>query len=323
MASKARGQHRTAATSQLLEFIQEATDLSRHELLRRMRGARPTTVRINFRDENDQKLLSELDGLAPVEWCQNAYWLNDDPAAFERLNHMANQGKCWLQNASSLIPAIIIDAQPGDRVLDLCAAPGGKAFHIDSRARSQASIVVNDNNRMRLDKMLSVAALQRVTFESSTSIPAEHATSSTLGKFDKILLDAQCTGEGRFNLQLPRSSSNWSVDRVKRTSSLQSRMIQACFDLLEPGGTLVYSTCTLNLFENETAITRALQRRQHVRMAPIDHGLESHLRPYWRPGKTITGRYPYAADMQHARRILPSSQFEGFFVAKLILQADI
>ena len=207
---------------------------------------------------------------------------------------------------------ITLDSQRGEWIFDVSAAPGGKASHIATQLGNDCHLWLNDSSKPRIQKLREVLELLNVKAETITEHPGQYLDKYIDARFDRILLDAQCTGEGRIDLSNSHSLDYWSVQRIEEYSRLQQRMLVAAFKLLEPGGMLVYSTCTLAPEENESPVNHLI-RHFPASLCPIDVDLANR-----RPGLSSWGGTRYEKQIEHAVRIVPSDTMEAFFVAKII-----
>jgi len=232
----------------------------------------------------------------------------------------AAEGLVYAQNASSQVPVHALGPLPGERVLDLCAAPGSKTGQIAAAMENAGEVVAVEKARDRFYRLRANVAAQgatnvRARFGSGTAIA--HAEPEA---FDRVLLDAPCSTEGRFRSDLPETTAYWSPRKVKEMRAKQGRLLYAAVQALRPGGVLVYSTCTFAPEENEGALTKALKTfGDRVEVVPVD-GLADGLDggPLVRPGLAEWDGRAFHPDVRHARRVLPDGRFEGFFVARLV-----
>jgi len=203
----------------------------------------------------------ERDGIFgdSLPWFTDAMVVDQEQATRARDHAAWAEGRIILQSPSSLAAVRAMDARPGERILDLCAAPGGKSAAIAASTPGTIELVANDRSRNRCHRMralfvsLGVEARVRVG-------PGERMPGPREGGFDRVLVDAPCSGEGRFHVDDPESWSKWSVKSTRRLASLQKSLLHAAIQLVRPGGRIVYSTCTLGRTENEAVVARALQR---------------------------------------------------------------
>jgi len=279
-------------------------------------------VRINPLKQDPSVTLDVMQKLgwqgSSIDWCTNGYTID---SGFEMLrdSDLARDGFVYIQNTSSWLPVVALDPQPGETVLDVCAAPGGKTSHIAALMQNAGTLIANDNSKprlMRLQRNLErLSATAELTLHDATLL----ARKLDGQLFDRILLDAPCSGEGLINLSDPSTLDTWSVAHVKRLATLQKRIISQAWQLLKPGGVLVYSTCTTAPEENEAVINWLLRKQPDARLHPIllhNTDLKS--------GITEWQGIKYHADLSGAARILPNTDGdEAFFVAHLVKDASV
>ncbi|MBQ2956024.1 MAG: RsmF rRNA methyltransferase first C-terminal domain-containing protein [Clostridia bacterium] len=225
------------------------------------------TLRLNPFRENAEEAASPFTEGA-VEWCADGrYYRNDTRPGLSPL-HFA--GAYYIQEASAMAPAMALDAQPGDRVLDLCAAPGGKSGQLAAALRGEGLLISNEPEPSRA-KILS-ATMERLGVSNSivvNSLPEK--LSPVLPEFfDKILVDAPCSGEGMFRRD-PATRSEWTPASPAGCASRQAFILDHAAKMLRPGGRMAYSTCTFNRAENEETIAAFLGR--HPDFRPVSFSL--------------------------------------------------
>lgn len=252
----------------------------------------------------------------PVSWMPTGL-ASADPLETARDSVAVQEGRAFIQNAASWLPVIALGSKPGETVLDVCAAPGGKTSHIAAMANNQALITANDNSRVRLNKL--IANLQRLGVKNvqTTLYDATYiAKKAGEQQFDKVLLDAPCSGEGMMHLDNDKDFDTWSVAHIKRLQQLQKRLVSQAWQLLKPGGTLVYSTCTMAPEENEAVVSYLLRNQPDARIMPVGIHLPNQTRPVlqWND-KAFDHR------VKDCLRLKPSPEVEAFFVCK-ITKAD-
>ncbi|XP_061568945.1 tRNA (cytosine(72)-C(5))-methyltransferase NSUN6 isoform X2 [Cololabis saira] len=172
----------------------------------------------------------------------------------------------FLQNLPSVVVGHVLGPQPGERILDMCAAPGGKTCHIAALMGDQGEVVALDRIRNKMDRirqnaqMLQLKSVKAFCFNSTQAVSSDPAAQGSEGppfppeSFDRVLLDAPCSGLG----QRPNMATTWSLKEICSYSPLQRKLFQAAVRLLKKGGVLVYSTCTVTLAENEELVAWAL-----------------------------------------------------------------
>ncbi len=274
-------------------------------------------MRLNpLRYLHKDKILADLTKLG---WKGKAYpWLEDCYSIESGLKNIRDsrfiqEGTVYIQNAASWLPVLALNPQPGELVLDICAAPGGKANHIAALTNNQSELWVNDNSRTRLAKLK--ANFERLNVKPSryTLYDARYLTKKLSDiKFDKILLDAPCSGEGMLTLSIDKDLSTWSVAHIRRLQTLQKQLILQAWQLLKPGGTLVYSTCTMAPEENEMVIDYLLRKAEDTRLVNLGMEFDNQY-----PALQKWNNKQLNTSIKNCLRLAPSPKLEAFFVAKL------
>ena len=216
---------------------------------------RPRAVALRF-----NPLKGEMPELSfvkePVPWEPQGFYY--DPASRPGLHVFHEAGVYYLQEASAMSPVYLLDPQPGERVCDLCAAPGGKTTQIAGRMLGEGFLLCNEINPKRA-KILS-RNIERMAV-SNALVTNEHPAvlaERFAGQFDKVLIDAPCSGEGMFRKE-EAAVTDWSVETVQMCARRQAEILHSGAQLVRPGGRLVYSTCTFAPEEDELAVAEFLQ----------------------------------------------------------------
>ena len=203
-------------------------------------------IRLNIFKETDAVQSYKRNSRIP--WAHEAYELPADSDAGSTIIHEA--GAFYLQEPGAMLPAAVLNAKPGEKVLDLCAAPGGKSTQIGIAMRGEGLLVCNDPVPKRA-KILS-GNIERIGLPHTIvtcSWPEQLADLWAEG-FDAVLVDAPCSGEGMFR-RVPESREEWSEDQARGCAQRQREILNKAVKLVRPGGRLVYSTCTYNPDEND------------------------------------------------------------------------
>ncbi len=244
----------------------------------------------------------------PVPWLPGPgrYLPGASPAGHHVLHET---GAYYIQEPSAMAAAAALSPRPGERVLDLCAAPGGKATALAALLRGTGLLAANDPDPRRAATLLRnlerVGAGALVTAEDPERLAARWA-----GRFDAVLVDAPCSGEGLFRRE-PGAAAQWSPAGVEGCARRQRAIVASAAALLRPGGRLLYSTCTLNPVENERVVAWALST------LPLEAGALPHW-PGWEPGRAEWAGAGGGAVAGAARRLWPHrAAGEGAFLAAL------
>ena len=196
------------------------------------------------------------DGAPRVPWEPLGRYLAADAKPGAGIAHAA--GAFYLQDASALAPVATLDPRPGERVLDLCAAPGGKSGQIAARLNGRGFLLSNEIEFSRARILLGNLERLGVTNAFVTSAPAEALARALPAFFDRVLVDAPCSGEGMFRRD-PEAASQWNPDAPAGCATRQTAILNDAARMVRPGGKLVYSTCTFNRLENEGTVREFLR----------------------------------------------------------------
>lgn len=183
-----------------------------------------------------------------IPWVSNGYFYQLEEQPARHPYYFA--GLYYIQEPSAMIPASLLPVKPGDKVLDVCAAPGGKSTELGAKLKGEGLLVANDISNSRAKALLKNVELIGVRNAMVVSEAPSKLVKSFEGFFDKILVDAPCSGEGMFR-KSPAIMKNWEQCGVDYYSKLQKEIILDVARMLKPGGFLVYSTCTFSPEENE------------------------------------------------------------------------
>ena len=268
-------------------------------------------------DDFQQKGL--FSNLVPVPWEKNGFYYGAGLTPGKHLFHEA--GVCYIQEPSAMAPASYLEAKPGERVLDLCAAPGGKTTQIASSMQNKGILICNEIHPARA-KILS-ENVERMGIRNAlvTSETPQRLAEMFDGYFDRILVDAPCSGEGMFRKN-EEACGEWSLDNVRLCADRQDGILDCADLMLRPGGRLVYSTCTFAPAENEGSIARFLGRHPEYQIlaVPKYEGM-SEGNPRWAYyGDTShdKGTLPEIDDLKHTIRLFPHLvRGEGHYLAVL------
>ncbi len=263
------------------------------------RGLRANLLKI----QPDALVKRQFASLSPSPFAREGFVLTGSETGLG--NHIYHrQGLFYMQEPSASSAVTVLDPQPGDWVLDLCAAPGGKSTQIAARIGQSGFLIANEIDGGRARILMSNLERLGVSEAMITHASPERLCPQLGGWMDKVLVDAPCSGEGMFKKE-DRALADWSVEHVRACGQRQQKILESAVFTLKEQGILVYSTCTYAPEENEQVIDQFL--RKHPEMELIDCGVD-----FGRPGLS-TG----LVDGAKVRRIFPMDQGEGHFVAKL------
>jgi len=272
------------------------------------KSIRVNTLKISIKD---LKARLEKDWvLEPVPWCKEGFFIEHKKGRLDVGNTIEHSlGYYYVQEAASMIPPVVLDPRPGEIVLDMCAAPGSKATQIAQYMQNKGLLVANDIKGVRLAS-LGINLQRCGVMNEIVTISPGTAIRGLL--FDKIMLDAPCSGTGTIR-KSPKTIQMWNPNMVKRLSAVQKKLIVHAFGSLRKGGTLVYSTCSNEPEENEGVIDFLLNKFEDAEVEAFDLNINR--------GDVILefeGR-KFDDSIKECLRLWPQdNDTEGFFVAKII-----
>ncbi len=246
--------------------------------------------------------------LRRVPWTENGFYYDNAQPAKHPYYHA---GLYYLQEPSAMAPAAVLPVEPGEKVLDLCAAPGGKSTELAAKLQGQGVLVSNDisaSRAMALLKNLELFGVRNSVVVSEYPAKLERYFTNW---FDKILVDAPCSGEGMFRKD-PSIQKAWEKQGPDFYHKLQKEIMESAVRMLRPGGKMVYSTCTFSKEENEGTLSWVLEQFPDMYILPIEKEFPEgfdHGRPQWGNGNPA---------LAETWRIWPHRvEGEGHFIALL------
>lgn len=303
------------------QYIERITEMYSAEEVEQLLAAtetkRPTTFRVNTLKARAADVAKELRAhgfdIEQVNWYQDAFILRNKGLRDLEEEALYQTGAIYVQGLSSMVPALLLEPNPGESILDIAAAPGSKTTQIAALMQNEGMILANDTSRVRIFKLQSNLEKQGVSCVTIKHGLGERVWQDFPGVFDKALVDVPCSMEGRFYVMKPKTLDNWSERKVKELAKRQQQLLRSAWSSLSVGGTLVYSTCTMSPEENEGVIDWLLKKeKEKVTVLPITLAGEFWHEPLqgWQGKK-------YHSSIADTKRILSSADYEGFFVAKL------
>jgi len=256
-------------------------------------------------------------------WKINSLWKNYpeimvvesnlEPGELGRsLEHLL--GYYYIQELASMLPVIALEPKPGELILDLCSAPGSKTTQLASKMENTGTIIANEVSLGRIKILAS--NLERCGVINTIITKKDGAALCRILKkegfsFDKILVDAPCSGEGTLRSS-PKTYSMWNINTIKNLPKIQRSLVMSAFELLKVGGEIVYSTCTHAPEENEGVVDSVLNYlNERIKIESISLPIKS------RSGIKKWEDKEYLEEVKYSCRIYPQdADTEGFFIAK-------
>ena len=267
-----------------------------------LKSKRTSSFRVNTIKTTVDAVLQELDN-NNISYTQvgvyDKAFLVEDLVSLQNLDIYKN-GFIYVQNVSSMLPPLVLKPQAKDTILDMCASPGGKTTQIATITDNLASITACEMNNIRIEKLK-----YNVNLQGAKSVYVMNADARNLDSFysfDKILLDAPCSGSGTLDLSNDNYTKYFTPKLVEKSVKSQQALLKKAVSILKKGGTLVYSTCSVLKAENE-AVLESVLKDGSVVLEPID--------------KAMFLDIPLLPSLEHTITVCPSEVYEGFFVAKL------
>jgi 16S rRNA (cytosine1407-C5)-methyltransferase len=231
-----------------------------------------------------------------------------------------NSAEIYVQNPSSMLAVLALDPQPDETVLDLAAAPGGKTILCAQQMLNRGTLSAVESVRGRFFRLHS--NLQRHGVQCAKCYLADGRSigRKTPGRFDRVLLDAPCSGESRFHIQDPQSWQYWSKKKIAEAARKQLGLIRSALECLKPGGRLVYCTCSFAPEENEQIISNLLKKiPDEVGIVDLKFSTETAntLASRSLPGLSEFSGTVFHADLVKSMRILPDELWDGFYICCL------
>ncbi len=268
------------------------------------KGIRTNTLKLEP-EELANKLPFKTQG---VNWCREGFYIDHTVRPGKNPHYYA--GLYYVQEPTAMAAVEVLDPKPGDWVLDLCAAPGGKSTQIGARLQGTGVLVANELVNTRAGILSTNIERMGLTNAIVTNEFPERLVDSFYQSFDKILVDAPCSGEGMFRKD-PGALADWSLERVDRCMGKQEKILESAHRLLKPGGVLVYSTCTFSPEENEQMIEAFMAKYPYTLETIELPGIIDHGRVEW--------THKQQQEIAKTLRIMPMTvKGEGHFIAKLI-----
>lgn len=274
------------------------------------------SFRVNTIKANRAKVQNALEEqgfiLQQVAWYKDAFVLLNKSTRELTETSAYKSGYIYIQNLSSMIPALALDPKPDETVLDIAAAPGSKTTQIASLMKNTGEITANDLSYKRLFKLKDNLSQMGVTNTKVLNLAGESFWKRLPEYFDKTLVDVPCSMEGRIRCHEPETYANWSTKKIKQLSKLQKYLLRSAISCTKVGGTIIYSTCTLSPEENEEVIEWVVEKSNgavRCEKIEINHLILQQGLAQWKKK-----RFNYT---KATNRVVPNEAMEGFFISKI------
>ena len=271
-----------------------------NEILNGYKEKRKTTLRINTSKTTKENITNILDKenikYENVSWYEDALILEEEKNIREL--DIYKNGEIYMQSLSSMIPPIILEPK-NEKILDMAASPGGKTTQIYNLSNKGALITAVEKNKIRAQRLKYNINKQGT---QATVLVTDATKLDEFFRFDKILLDAPCSGSGTLSI-LDNSLNHFNKNIIKNSVETQQKLLEKALQILKPNSTMVYSTCSILYQENELQLEKLIKQNK-IEIIPIDENLFKDIPKL--PTK-IKGTIC----------VLPNKLYEGFFVAKI------
>lgn len=223
-------------------------------------------------------------------------------------------GRLFLQGLGSQLAAQALAPEPGERVLDLCAAPGAKTSLLWALMEGSGELVANDQSRGRAYKLEALLDQLKADGVQVRCRAGESYGRTDPAGFDRVMCDVPCSAEARLHVDVPKLISEYRPGEAKRLAPRQERLLASAVRAVRPGGVVLYATCTLNRTENERVVERILKRSRAGKLPPVELEPLPFLPTTATPGVDEQGAP--APDLAEFARLWPDAQTEGFCLAR-------
>lgn len=272
---------------------------------------RSTTLRVNTIKYNIQDLMTQFKinniKFDRVSWYNDGLVLKNKAEKDIQKLDIYNDGCIYIQSLSSMIPPLVLSPKSGEKVLDLTAAPGSKTTQLAALMNNSGEIIANELDSIRYERLKYNIEKQGATIVQTINSRGEKIGEKYHEFFDKVLLDVPCSGEGRFIINEPKTYRDWSIKKVNNLVKLQKKLLTSAYKALKKNGVMVYSTCTINRYENELILDWGI-KNLGLKIVDINLNIKDSIRG---------DNEKLDKSIDKSIKILPSKSMEGFFIAKL------
>jgi len=288
---------------------------SQGDALASFSAIKPTVFRVNTLQAAAAKVRDELLALgftlSPIGGIDVAFSVPHAQRRALTQTDAVSDGRIYIQGAASMLAPLVLDPRPGESVLDLCAAPGGKTLMMAAMMGNAGTLNAVEPGKTRFFKLKANldrggASMVRVYHTDGRQVGRK-----TPARFDRILVDAPCAGEARFNTHDPASYADWSEKKVARCARVQKALLRSALDAVMPGGVVLYCTCSMSVEENEGVVKHTLKRMgDAIALEPV-RDLPAAVATC--PAQAGDG--PLVDALARCIRVLPAKTHDAFFLA--------
>ena len=266
---------------------------------------RKVTLRANTLKTNKQNIEEILDNnkicFKNISWYEDAFIIENEREDKIKSLDIFENGKIYLQSLSSMIPPVILNPKENENILDMAAAPGGKTTQMAALSKNNSMITACEKNKIRGERLKYNLEKQGAT---RTNVMIEDARNlSDFFSFDKILLDAPCSGSGTVYIENGKFPFNLTLELINKSAKMQEQLLIKALKILKPKGEMIYSTCSILEQENEDILKRVLNKF-NAEIIPIQED--------W-----IKEIPTLPVKIEGTLCVCPNELYEGFFVAKI------
>jgi len=309
------------------EFLRRLAEIVPRDRQERVLAAfgvvRRPAFRVNSLCAADEQVLSELAACGvearPVSGLAHVYQVEPEQRSALVRSAAAASGRLYVQNLSSLLAAPALGVEPGMTVLDLAAAPGGKTLHLACLMNNTGTLSAVESNRSRLYRLRYNLRRHGVTCCRTYLRDGRAVGRWCPGRFDRVLLDAPCSGEARLRTTAGGRRPNWSETKIRQCAGKQRRLLASAIQACRPGGTVLYCTCSMAPEENEAVVADVLEHfAEHVEVESVPLPAEAQKAAV--PGLVHWRGRGFPAQLDRSVRILPDDDFDAFYMCRLKLR---
>ena len=280
-------------------------------------ATKPTSFRVNALKAPPQEVAAELGRAGiqadPVAGLEAVFTVPDNQRRALTQSPAVADGRVYIQGIASTLAPWALSPKPGESALDLCAAPGGKTLMMAAMMQNTGTLNAVEPGRTRFFKLRANLDRAGATMVKTYLTDGRTVGRKTPGRFDKVLVDAPCSGEAMFTTRDPATYQDWSEKKVQRCARVQKALLRSAMEAVRPGGLVLYSTCSMSVQENEAVVSQVLSKLgPGVAAQPIQA-----LPATTAPALTAWQGKAFADGVEHGVRVLPGMTHDAFFLALL------